>query len=184
MGYSERLISEYGNQAKIEAFLSQIAPLNIDLRGGLLVIGPGPDLIDLVAVEPFIGRLSSINLIDEKVDPRRNDMLEIFKQYHPRLRVILSQGKSFQSLTQKFNSVIFFGSDCLFLEDKEYLDIPRLLKPGGIFYATSQRRKGSLPDTQTLADGSTMTVIEHLPHRPGFGPEENWTGIIIEPARC
>ena len=114
MLYQEQFADTRALMGEIDSFLTHVEPLNIKLSGDVLVIGPAPDLIDLVVVEPQLNRVKSITIVDQDFRAERAGFLSIFQQCHPDVAVTLIQPKRFQDLTQTFDAIIFIGASAYF----------------------------------------------------------------------
>ena len=163
----------------LNRFREHVAPLEIQAKGDVLIIGAGELMEEVAIIEPEIaaGSVKSVTLIGSR-PVLANRAIEAARDYDANLAIEpISYGMYFNDdNSPTFDTMIFVGTVSSHLPEKlEYLSAP--LRPAGRLYLTVNGRS---PLSLDELPGCRARVINNIPSNPNYDIIPDYFGVVVE----
>jgi hypothetical protein len=151
--------------ASLEQYQNHLAPLNIQARGDVLVIGAGVLIEEVACIEDAIadGSVKSITLVGTAETP----LVDTIRNAYPTTIQVI--GGFYSDLfeggpQEKFDTILFINIP-MESPESNLPDLASYLRPHGHLYLTIN---GDPPDVPFTVEGSVVTIIDRIPTNPNY----------------
>lgn len=162
----------------LDRFRNHVAPLGIEAKGDVLIIGPGEMMEEVAVIEPAIagGKVKSVSLIGSFPALIDSATQIASKKYHMKFHHLPGYLAQYLDANPRkaYDTMIFIGNNTL--PTLLLAAIADHLKPKGHLYLTVNRQFSG----QLLAvTGCRVELIPGIPKNPNHDWREDYFGIVI-----
>jgi hypothetical protein len=163
----------------LEDFREHVAPLKIEAKGEVLIIGPGLFAEEFALIEPQIaaGLVERVVMIDTNRTFAQT-VIERAGECGTEINIYPKSVYSFfdSNKTAEFDTIIFIGTISRNLFEK-IDELPTYLRSGGRLYLTVN---GRLPRELPELEGCRVEVIPDIPPNPNYDWVPNYFGVVVK----
>lgn len=165
----------------LNRFREHVAPLKINARGNILIVGPGEMMEELAIIEPEVseGIVTSITTIGSS-PVILEETMRLARSYNVKFEHAV--GFLAQLFTTNneisYDTILFIGNSGFYPNDLK--ELTRHLNPKGRIYLTIN---GEPPEEMPVIDGCHIQIIRDIPTNPNYNIYSNYFGIVVTKER-
>lgn len=163
----------------LEDFREHVAPLKIEAKGEVLIIGPGLFAEEVALIEPQIaaGLVERVVMIDTNRTFAQT-VIERAREYDTEFNIYPTSIYSYfgSNKTAEFDTIIFIGTVSRHLSEK-IDELSTHLRSDGRLYLSVN---GRLPRKLSELEGCRVEVIPDIPPNPNYDWVPNYFGVVVK----